>query len=148
MGKFIFIFMAFVAGALLPVQAAFNARMGKISGSPMIAAFVSFAVGTIALLIYLLISKQQVSFADTAKATPWYVWFAGILGCFYVASSVMLLPRLGVALTFGLVIFGQLIVALIIDHYGLFGAVIKTINVYRILGVILLVSGVILIRKF
>ena len=148
MNKFIFILMAFIAGALLPVQAAFNARMGKISGSPMIAAFVSFAVGTIALLFYLIISKQQVSFTETAKEAPWYVWLAGILGCFYVASSVMLLPRLGVALTFGLVIFGQLFVALIIDHFGLFGATIKTINVYRILGVVLLVSGVVLIRKF
>ncbi len=148
MGKFIFILIAFIAGALLPVQAAFNARMGKISGSPMVAAFVSFAVGTVALLIYLLISKQQVSFANTARETPWYVWFAGILGCFYVASSVMLLPRLGVALTFGLVIFGQLIVALIIDHFGLFGAVIKTINIYRVLGIVLLVTGVVLIRKF
>lgn len=148
MNRALLLLMAVIAGALLPIQAAFNARMGKISGSPMIAAFVSFAVGTVILFLFLLFSRQQVQVSETVKNTPWYIWLAGLLGCIYVASSVLLLPRLGVALTFGLVIFGQLIVALIIDHYGLFGAIVKPVNLYRILGVILLISGVVLIRKF
>lgn len=148
MNKFFFLLMAIFAGALLPIQAAFNARMGKITGSSIVAAFVSFAVGTVALFIYLLLSRQQISIAQTTKESPWYIWLAGILGCFYVASSVLLLPRLGVALTFGLVIFGQLMVAIVIDHFGLFGAVVKTVNMYRIIGVLLLISGVVLIRKY
>ena len=148
MNKIFFLLIAVIAGALLPIQAAFNARMGKITGSPIMGAFMSFAVGTIALFIYLIISRQQFSFSQTVKQAPWFLWTAGLLGCVYVASSILLLPRLGVALTFGLVIFGQLMISLFIDHYGLFGAAIKTVNIYRILGVLLLLSGVILIRRF
>ena len=140
--------MALFAGSLLPIQAALNSKMGKAINNPIAAAFISFAVGSIALFCYLVVTKQSFNLGIAYKEAPWYAWLGGVLGTFYVAGSIMILPRLGVALTFSLVIVGQLLIALIMDHYGLLGVAVKSINLYRILGVICLITGVILIRKF
>lgn len=148
MGRIVFLAIALFAGALLPIQAALNSKMGKTINNPVAAAFISFVVGTIALFFYLLFTRQSFHFSMAYKQAPWYAWLGGLLGTFYVAGSVIIVPRLGVALTFSLVVVAQLLVALVMDHFGLFGVTIKAINFYRILGVLFLIAGVILIRKF
>ena len=72
----------------------------------------------------------------------------GLLGAFFVAATVTLVPRLGVAMTFSLIVAGQMIVTLIIDHYGLLGVPVKEVNLARIAGIVLIAGGVVLIRKF
>ena len=143
-----FVLLAILAGAVLPVQAALNGKMGKAVGDPVYAAFISFVVGSIGLFLYLLATKTELSAFSDAKGFDWSVWSAGILGAFYVACVIILAPRLGVALTFGLVVTGQLVISLIIDHYGLLGIPVHTLNWQRIVGVLLVVGGVILSRKF
>lgn len=148
MTRIILLAVAFVVGALLPIQAALNSKMARTINNPIAAAFISFAVGTIVLCIYLMITRQSFHFETAYKQAPWYVWLGGMLGTLYVGASIIILPRLGVALTFSVVIVGQLIIALFMDHFGLLGVPVRTINLYRILGVIFLVAGVILIRRF
>ncbi|MFN7115347.1 MAG: DMT family transporter [Saprospiraceae bacterium] len=147
--KGLLILIAFVAGAILPVQASINAKMAKFAGGPVMAALLSFAVGTIGLLLFALFSQPNFSLqlANTRQA-PAYAWIAGILGAFYVVGSVYLLPKLGVALTFSLIIAGQMLVTLVLDHYGLLGVPVKPINLPRLLGILLIIAGVILVRKF
>jgi transporter family-2 protein len=146
--RFLLIIMAFISGAILPIQATINFRLSKNVGGPIIAAFVSFAVGTIGLLIYL-ISSRQLNFRELFLHTsPWWIWIGGLLGTFYVAAIIMLVPRLGVALAFSLVVAGQTITALIFDHFGLLGITVQPISIGKIIGALLLVAGVILIRNY
>ena len=143
-----FILLAILAGAVLPLQAGLNVQLGKSVHQPIFAAFASFLIGTIALLIYLIALKFDFStISQTTSVSP-MVWIAGILGAFYVAAVIILAPRLGVALTFVLVVAGQMTISLIFDHYGLLGLPVKHINWQRLLGVSLLVAGVLLIRRF
>ena len=143
-----FIFLAILAGAVLPLQAGLNVQLGKSVHQPIFAAFASFLIGTIGLLIYLIALKFDFSsISQTTSVSP-VVWIAGILGAFYVAAVIVLAPRLGVALTFVLVVAGQMTISLIFDHYGLLGLPVKHINWQRLLGVSLLVAGVLLIRRF
>src|ERR1700748_962126 len=95
--KIFFVLMALVLGALLPVQATINSRLSQIVSSPIVAAFISFAVGTVALFLYLVLSGsvhwQQISI----RHSPWWIWTGGLLGTFFVAGITVLVPRLGVA---------------------------------------------------
>ncbi len=111
-------------------------------------AFISFVVGTLALFVYLLISGVPFSSILSAKNAPIYVWTGGLLGAFFVAATIMLVPRLGVSLTFSLVIAGQMLISLAFDQFGWFGVPVKEINLPRVLGTVFLVIGVVLIRKF
>ncbi|MEJ7644552.1 MAG: DMT family transporter [Chryseolinea sp.] len=147
MNKIIWPVLAFLSGAFLPIQAAINAKLGKSIESPVYAALISFLVGTLALIAYIILTGQQVSFAN-AKSVPTYVWFGGILGAFYVTIIVFAFPRVGPALTFGLVVGGQMVISVLLDHFNILVATPHPINFWRIAGVGLIVAGVILVRKF
>lgn len=146
--QFILIIFAVLAGAVLPFQAGLNVQLGKSVQQPIFAAFASFLIGSIGLFIYLLILKFDFSTMTQTKTVSLWVWTAGILGAFYVAAVIILAPKLGTALTFSLVVAGQMIISIVFDHFGLFGLPVKTINFQRILGILLLIVGVILIRRF
>lgn len=145
---YFYLLLALIAGTMMPTQAAINNKLAAAVDSPILAAFVSFFVGTIGLLIYLLISGVPISNLASAKNAPAIAWIGGLLGAFFVTSTVVLVPRLGVAMTFSLIIAGQMIVTLIIDHFGLLGVPVKEINFERVAGVLLITAGVVLIRKF
>jgi transporter family-2 protein len=146
--NYFFIILAVIAGMMMPTQAAINNKLAVSVDSPILSAFISFAVGTVALFIYILATGIPLGNLLAAKNASAIAWTGGILGAFFVASTVALVPRLGVALTFSLIIAGQMLVTLVIDHFGLFGVPVKEANLMRILGVTLITIGVILIRKF
>ena len=110
-------------------------------------AFISFAIGTLALMIFLIISGQF-QFRFISSQSPWWIWTGGILGTFFVAGIVVLLPRLGVALSFSLVLAGQMFAAILFDQFGWLGVAVREISAGKIIGSLLLIIGVILIRKY
>jgi len=145
--KLLWIFIAFVAGTFLPIQAGLNAKMGKALQSPVHASMISFIVGVLTLIAYIFLTKEQVSWAGIRTA-PAYVWIAGALGAFYVTAMILAFPKIGPALTFGLVVGGQMLMAVILDHFNLLVSQQHSINILRVLGILLIVAGVIIIRKF
>lgn len=145
---YFFILLALAAGAMMPTQAATNNKMAVVVGSPILSAFISFVVGTIALFAYVLVSGAPMANLAAAKDAPAIAWVGGLLGAFFVTAAVTLVPRLGVAMTFSLIIAGQMIVTLLIDHYGLLGVPVKEISFARIAGIVLIAAGVVLIRRF
>ncbi|MGQ0542576.1 MAG: DMT family transporter [Blastocatellia bacterium] len=145
---YFYVLIALLAGAMMPTQAATNNKMAAFVDSPILSAFISFFVGTVALFIYVLLSGIPLSSLSGAKDAPAVAWVGGLLGAFFVAAAVSLVPKLGVAMTFSLIIAGQMIVTLIIDHFGLLGVPVKEVSLARIGGILLIAAGVILIRRF
>jgi transporter family-2 protein len=145
--RLLFMALALALGAVLPMQAAINARLAKTAGNPVMAAFISFVVGTIALMLFLIIAGQF-QFRFIPSKSPWWIWTGGLLGTFFVAGILVLLPRLGVVLSFSLILAGQMFTAILFDQFGWMGLAIKEISAGKIIGSILLIIGVILIRKY
>lgn len=139
--------MVFIAGALLPIQAGFNTRIGKEIQSPVWASLISFAVGFAAMLVYVFLTRQKMEISGIATVPTTY-WIAGALGAFYVTVIVLAFPKIGAALTFGLIVAGQFAISLLLDHFNILVQQQHSINIYRLIGFLLIVSGVILIRKF
>jgi bacterial/archaeal transporter family-2 protein len=145
---YFYIFLALAAGAMMPTQAATNNKMAMVVGSPILSAFISFFVGTVALLVYVLVSGESIGSLMSAKEAPPIAWVGGLLGAFFVTAGVTLVPRLGVATTFSVMIAGQMIVTLVIDHFGLLGIPVKEVSFARVAGIVLIGAGVVLVRKF
>ncbi|AYA36674.1 DMT family transporter [Hymenobacter oligotrophus] len=149
MNRLLLMLLAVSMGALLPVQAALNARLARAGGGPVVAALASFAIGTVTLLLIALGSGMRLSsLAGAARTESPMVWLGGIIGAFYVGSVTLLTPRLGVALTFGLLIAGQLLLSVALDHFGLLGLPVQRVSAGRVAGILLLLVGVLLIRRF
>ncbi len=146
---YILIALAIVAGIFIPLQGAVNNRMAAVlSDSPMLASLISFAVGTLSLLAYVLIAGPPISSLAAARNAPWIAWTGGLLGAFFVSMTVMLVPRLGVALTFGVVVAGQMVFSVLMDHFGMLGLEQRPATLPRIIGILLILGGAFLIRKY
>ncbi|MBI9087147.1 MAG: DMT family transporter [Desulfobacterales bacterium] len=143
-----YILLALVAGACLPTQAGINVHLGLWTRSSVLAAAISFAVGTLALIAYALGTRIPLPAAEGLAGRPWWIWSGGVLGAFFVTATVILAPRLGAAAMLALIIAGQMVASLLLDHFGLLGYAVHPVNGWRMLGVALLVAGVVLIRRF
>ena len=146
--SYIYLLLAVLAGAMMPTQAALNNKMAAVVDSPILAAFISFFVGTLALFVYVIASGTPIGNLASVKDAPPVAWIGGLLGAFFVTMTVLLAPRLGVAMTFSLIIAGQMLVTLVIDHFGLLGMPVNTVSLPRVAGIFLVTAGVVLIRKF
>ncbi|PNS08883.1 DMT family transporter [Solilutibacter silvestris] len=136
--------LAALIGMMLPLQGLVNARLGTQIGGPIVAAFVSFLIGTLALGIYLVIARQRIGIGDAATMPMW-IWAGGLLGAVYVAIVTLLMPRLGPATVMCLVIFGQVVAALLLDKFGVLQSAPRTVDAVRIAGALLVLAGVILV---
>lgn len=144
----VYVLLGILAGAGLPVQLGMNNQIRIMTGSPMTAAFISFLTGTVALALYVLLLRQPLPSTLQISNAPWWIWLGGVVGVFYIVVAIVVAPRIGPAVLFSLVVAGQLINSVVIDHFGLFGYDVHHVSPLRVLGVAMLVGGVVLIRAF
>ena len=141
-------FLTLLTGALLPIQAILNTRLGKQTGGSLMGSLLSFIVGLICLLVLNLVTNTSaVVNLKPATVMPWYIWLGGFLGAIFVGYITWINQQQGVALTFALVVSGQVFCSLVIDHFGLLGSAVRTITLEKIFGAVLIIAGIILIKK-
>lgn len=138
---------AVVAGALLPTQAGINAQLAKILGHPLLAASVSFTLGTLALLLYTFAFHIPLPTINRTIQAPWYLWIGGFLGVIYLTATIILAPLLGAATMIGLIFAGQMLASITLDHFGLVGFPVHPLSLWRAFGAIFLIVGVTLIQR-
>jgi transporter family-2 protein len=134
-------------GAATALQAPTNAKMMGAVGSPVNAAFVSFAVGTAALGILAVILQVRPDLA-ASRTLPWYAWIGGLYGAIFVVAAAWGVPRLGVATTIILMVAGQLLLSVVLDHFGVMGMPKQPISLGRVAGIGLVIAGVLMVRRF
>jgi bacterial/archaeal transporter family-2 protein len=143
-----YLLFAFAAGAMLPFQAGINAELAHWVHSPVRAAFVSFLVGTLVLLVIAALVFKPVPSWSRFGDAPWWVWIGGGLGAFYVAGSIVSAPKLGAATLIALVVAGQSLASLVVDHFGWVGFDENPISIGRVGGMVLIAAGVVVVRIF
>jgi transporter family-2 protein len=144
----IYFVLALLAGVCVSVQLGVNAQLRQEVTNPVISALISFSVGTIALCIYVLgTSRQALPSLELVRSIAWWKWTGGILGVIYITTAIVVGPRIGAANFISLVVAGQLLAAVLFDHFGYVGFPVHPATVYRLLGVLLIVAGVYLIQK-
>lgn len=139
--------IALLIGAGLSVQVGLNSQVRHYLGDPALAALGNFLVGTAAILVYLLLMRINWPTTGALRAVPPVNWLGGLFGAAYVAASALLAPRLGSAPLLALLIGGQLLMSLVLDHYGWVGFAAHGMNLWRAVGAVLLVAGVVLIVR-
>jgi len=139
--------LGIVAGASFVAQATVNSELRMILGSPSWAAFVSYLGGTVVMALVLGLTRQPFSPPAALGRAGWWAWSGGLFGAVYVVITILLLPRLGAATVIALLVFGQMLTSLIVDHYGVLGAMQRPADLPRMLGAVLLRVGVILTRR-
>ncbi len=139
------IVMAVMIGMLLPLQALINAALGRQTQGPLFASLVSFLVGTAVLVLCWLATRTPSAQVEWGRL-PWWAWTGGLIGALYVAMATVLVPRMGAAALICLIVFGQVLGSLLLDHYGVLHAR-QPIDAGRIIGAVLVVAGALLVVR-
>ena len=141
-----YLLLAFVTGAGVAAQSVINTRLRVLLGGPLWAAAAQFVVGLVLLLIVAAATRQPAPVTAGLGGAPWWVWTGGAFGATFIVVTIVLTAKIGATLTLASIIVGQLMAALVVDHYGLFGGTVVRLSPTRVIGVALLVLGVTLIR--
>ena len=139
-----FFLLMFLGGIAVAVQPSINGRLAQKIGTLETAA-VSFAVGTLALLVAAAIAGRG-SFRALADARGWELT-GGFLGAFFVTLTIIIVPRIGTAAAMAATIAAQLTTGILLDHYGLFGFRTVPLDPKRALGAALLLAGAALVFR-
>ena len=142
-----YVIMAIAAGMTVPTQAGINARLNLLTQSPVLAAAVSFAVGTAVLVIYSLFLRIPYPSVSDVSRQPLWVWSGGFLGAFFVTATVILAPKVGATYMLVLILAGQMAASLVLDHFGWLGYPVREINLSKVFGVILVVAGILIMKR-
>jgi bacterial/archaeal transporter family-2 protein len=134
------------AGVSFIFQQAVNANLRGEIGSPWWAGFISYLGGTIVMFAMVLALREPWLTGAAISRTSWMSWTGGIFGAIYIAISILLLPRLGATIVVALIVLGQMIGAMLFDHFALLGVPANPITLTRLAGAALLIAGVVLIR--
>jgi transporter family-2 protein len=141
-----YLLFALAAGAMLPFQAGINAQLSTWVGGPVRAALVSFAIGTFALGLITAAFYRGWPGGERLGNAPWWVWLGGLLGAFYVAGSIVTAPRLGAVTLVAVLLAGQAVASVVVDHFGWVGFAENPVTVGRLAGIGLVAAGVALVR--
>lgn len=131
-----------VAGIGIPTLAALNAQLGLRIGSPAAAALILFVVAFLCAGVVTLLTGPSAVAHITGH--PPHLYLAGVLVAFYVLSITFIAPHFGVGNAVFFVLLGQLISTAAIDHFGLFGAMVKPLSLQRASGIAVMAIGVLL----
>jgi transporter family-2 protein len=143
------VLLAFIAGAILPIQGAINALLRADLGAPLAVGAVSFAVATASMVLVFLLTSIATEIPKPQMrmlpSMPWWGWLGGFVGAYYVVTIFTAIPQIGTAATVGLTIVGQQLVSMLVDRFGLLRLPQRPISGLRLTGVTLLLGGVSLI---
>jgi transporter family-2 protein len=143
----IFVGLALITGALIPVQAATNAAFSKSIGNPIMTGLMVFIVGLAAMFLFVMLSKTPFPAGQQLTTAPLYGYLGGIIVVIYVLMITVLVPRIGIGTAIGLIVTGQIICAVIIDHFGLFNIDVRPVSLTRVAGIGLMIGGIYLVMK-
>ncbi|WP_306393904.1 DMT family transporter [Telluria beijingensis] len=137
---------AFCIGIAMSAQAAVNSQLAhSIGANSVMAALISFSCGTVVLLAMALAKGGVAGFGATLAALPSqpaWKFLGGFLGAAFVFGTVFLAPRIGLLTLVVLVIAGQLLSSIAIDHFGLINMATRKVSAVRLAGALIVVVGV------
>jgi bacterial/archaeal transporter family-2 protein len=139
--------LAVASGFSIVIQQALNTNLRTELNSAVWSGFASYFVGMASMIIVIAVLREPIPSMAVAARIPLWAWSGGVFGAIFIASAIVLLPKVGAATFIALLVTGQMLASVAFDHFGILGLVQRSIDLPRVIGVALLIGGVVLIRR-
>lgn len=147
MGSIFLVILAALAGTGQPVQAAMNSELRKGLESPTLASLVQFALASAAMGVCVAVGLLGRGTLSNAGNVPWWAWLGGVISAVSVTVNLMAVSRVSAGTTIAAALVGQMLAAIVVDHFGWLGVPRVALNPWRIGGAVLLLCGLVLVQK-
>ena len=145
--KFFLAIAVMAAGGFSAMQLGMNAQLRHSFGHGMVGALINFLVGTVALTTLVLLARLPLPTVAIVKEVPSWAWLGGILGAVIVTTTAIAGRELGALYIAALIVSGQLLMSLVLDHFGWFGLPVRPFTMAKAIGSVLLVVSLILFKE-
>jgi transporter family-2 protein len=140
--KYVWLLILGVAsGGLIALQNVLNAELGKRTGN-FGSVFLLSLISLVTLVALLLLFPKTANLRNAPGIAEWHLYVGGVMGVAIMAAPIFLLPRIGATATLTAVVVGQMVLAIVVDHFGIFGAPVDPVTPAKLFGVVLLIVGV------
>jgi transporter family-2 protein len=149
MKEILYPLLAAGAGACIALQAVANTRLRHKLDTPdnsLFAMYFSICGTILTATLAMLLLRPAWPTWDSLKQTQWWNWIGGPLGVLFVLAGAALVKELGAAAFVILVVAGQILLSLVMDHFALLGLQEQPITPGRLAGVLLVVAGVVCLK--
>ncbi len=136
-----------LASSMIPLQGIVNGRLGATLANPLLASLISFVTGTVVIFVTYCFVHRDLPRLTQLSSIPWYLYIGGTIGFIYITVVLMVVPKIGPANLLAASIIGQMVMALLLDHWGVLGIPQIPISLTRICGVALLFAGTWMIQR-
>lgn len=136
--------IAILSGALMSVQGVFNTQVTKQSGVWVANAFVQFTALFVCLAVWL--ATDRASFATLLQVEPKYMLLGGAIGAFITYTVIKSMEMLGPARSVMFIVTSQLIIAYLIEVFGLFGVEKQPMEIKKVLGMGIMIAGIVIFK--
>ncbi|MDE6055824.1 MAG: DMT family transporter [Lachnospiraceae bacterium] len=137
-------FIALISGALMSVQGVFNTKVTEASSMWAANAFVQFTAFLVCILAWMFVDRT--SFRDVIAVEPKYILFGGVMGAFITLTVIKSMDALGPAKAVMLIVISQLIIAYLIELFGLFGVDKQPFSWKKVIGALVAIGGFVLFK--
>jgi len=141
------ILLAFGAGVSIVIQQALNSNLRTELNSAAWSGFVSYSAGLACMALLVIALREPLPPVGVMARIPWWAWTGGVFGAIFIGLGIVLVPKLGAATFIALLVAGQMIGSVVFDHFGWLGLAQRPVDLSRVIGVLLLIAGVVLIRR-
>lgn len=132
--------LALINGVLLAVMVFYNGMLSGVTG-PYMSTLIYHVLGLILIVIISLAKKNKLS---NFKKIPFVFFLPGILSVITILLNNICIPEIGITLTVGISLYGQLVMSALVEHFGLFGMPVNRFRREKLLGFSVISLGVIL----
>lgn len=139
-------FITVLCGMFIAIQASTNTVLLNNIGNAVWVGVILFSIGLVYLLMLALITQAQLNFSSMFNAPIWS-YMGGIVVASYVVLITFIVPKLGVSHAIFLILFGQILASILVDHFGWFSLAVHQINGKRMTGVCFMLVGIYLARN-
>ncbi len=138
------IFIALISGALMSIQGVFNTEVTKSSSMWASASWVQFSALLTCLAVWAL--RERENLMNVFQVSPKYMLFGGVIGAFITFTVIQSMDSLGPAKAVMLIVISQLIVAYLIELFGMFGVEKAALEWRKVLGMVIAIVGVVMFK--
>lgn len=137
-------FIAILSGALMSIQGVFNTEVTKTSGIWVANVFVQLTALLVCLGAWLMTDRS--SFSALGKVEPKYMLLGGVIGAFITYTVIKSMDMLGPAKAVMFIVIAQLIVAYVIELFGMFGAEKQPFELRKAVGMLVAIAGIVIFK--
>ncbi|MDD3277692.1 MAG: DMT family transporter [Lachnospiraceae bacterium] len=138
------VFTALLSGLLMSVQGVFNTEVTKQSSMWVAAGWVQLSAFLVCVFAWFLTGREQVGLLFETK--PAYTLLGGVIGAFITITVIQSMGSIGPAKAVMLIVISQLLVAYLIELFGMFGVEKQPFEWRKIIGMVIAIVGVVIFK--